>query len=71
LDSPDVALVMSDEVAEYRWIPLGELFAPATRVQVSVEARNIRMKVEALQAGEFTIWGMTERILASLQAIVA
>jgi 8-oxo-dGTP pyrophosphatase MutT (NUDIX family) len=71
LDSPDVPLVMSDEVAEYRWIPLGELFAPATRVQVSVQARNVRMQVEALQSGEFTIWGMTERILASMQAIVA
>lgn len=69
--APDAPLVMSDEVAEYRWIPLGELFAPATRVQVTVESRNVRMSVEALQAGEFTIWGMTERILASLQAIIA
>jgi 8-oxo-dGTP pyrophosphatase MutT (NUDIX family) len=71
LESADLALVMSDEVAEYRWIALAELFAPATRVQVSVEARNIRLKVEALQVGEFTIWGMTERILSSLQAIIA
>jgi ADP-ribose pyrophosphatase YjhB (NUDIX family) len=71
LSAMDVALVMSDEVAEYRWIPLGELFAPVTRVQVTVETRNIRRTVEALQVGEFTIWGMTERILASLQTIIA
>jgi 8-oxo-dGTP pyrophosphatase MutT (NUDIX family) len=64
------ALVMSDEVAEYRWIPLGELFATAARVQVSVEARNIRMRVEALQSGDFTIWGMTERILTTLQRLI-
>lgn len=64
------ALVMSDEVAEYRWIALGELFAPAARVQASVEARNIRMRVEALQSAEFTIWGMTERILTSLQRLL-
>lgn len=67
----DPAFVMSDEVAAYRWIPLGTLFAPATRVRTIVEARNVRMEVEALQAGDFTIWGMTERILASLQAIIA
>lgn len=67
----DVPLVMSDEVAEYRWIALGELFAPAARVQVTVDTRNVRMNVEALRSGEFTIWGMTERILSSLQSIIA
>jgi 8-oxo-dGTP pyrophosphatase MutT (NUDIX family) len=64
------AFVMSDEVAEYRWVPLGELFAPATRVTVDVRARNVEMRVEALQAGDFTIWGMTERIVTSLQRII-
>lgn len=64
------SLLMSDEVAEYRWIPLGELFAPGARVQASVEARNIRMRVEAYQSGDFTIWGMTERILATLQQMI-
>ncbi len=67
--SPDP--VMSDELAEYGWVSLAALFAPATRVRTSVEARNVRMEVEALRAGDFTIWGMTERILASLQAIIA
>ncbi len=65
------AFVMSDEVAAYRWIPLGTLFAPATRVRTTVAARNVRLEVEALEVGDFTIWGMTERILASLHAIIA
>ncbi len=64
-------ITMSDEVAGHRWFTLGTLFAPATRVRTVVEARNVRMEVEALQAGDFTIWGMTERILASLHAIIA
>jgi 8-oxo-dGTP pyrophosphatase MutT (NUDIX family) len=68
---PTPDLVMSDEVAEYRWVPLAELFAPDTRVQASVRARNVEMRVEALQAGDFTIWGMTERIVSSLQRIIA
>lgn len=66
--SPD--FVMSDEVAEYRWVPLAELFNPATRVPVTVRARNVEMRVEALQAGDFTIWGMTERIVTSLRRII-
>lgn len=63
-------LVMSDEVAEYRWIPLAELFAEATRVQVAVEVRNVRRRVEALQVGDFTIWGMTERILSTFERLI-
>lgn len=63
-------LVMSDEVAEYRWIPLAELFAASTRVQVDVEVRNVRRRVEALQVGDFTIWGMTERILSTFERLI-
>lgn len=63
-------LVMSDEVAEYRWIPLAELFAASTRVQAAVEVRNVRRRVEALQVGDFTIWGMTERILSTFERLI-
>ena len=63
-------LVMSDEVAEFRWIPLAELFAESTRVQVAVEVRNVRRRVEALQVGDFTIWGMTERILSTFERLI-
>jgi len=62
-------LVMSDEVAEYRWVPFGSLFAPEVRIQTSVKARAVQMRVEALQVGDFTIWGLTERILTSLQQL--
>ena len=61
--------VASDEVAEYRWIPLAELFAESTRVQVA-EVRNVRRRVEALQVGDFTIWGMTERILSTFERLI-
>lgn len=68
--APHIALVMSDEVAEYRWVPLGELFAPAARVRTTVATHNVRRDVEALKVGEFIVWGMTERILTSLQSII-
>lgn len=63
------ALVPSDEVAEYRWVRVGELFRPELRVKTTVRVRDYSMRVEALQLGDFTIWGMTERILATFHEV--
>ena len=65
----DTPLVLSDEVAEVRWVRVSELFRPETRVSTSVHVRDIRMKVDAYQVGDFTVWGMTERILATFAEI--
>lgn len=58
-------LVPSHEVAEMRWVRVGELFAPTTLVETVVHVRDFRMKVQAYQLGDFTVWGMTERILTT------
>ena len=58
-------LVLNHEVAALRWVRVAELFQPATRVTTSVHVRDIRMKVEAFQLGDFVVWGMTERILTT------
>lgn len=63
------ALTPSDEVAEMRWVRVGELFQPATRVRTTVRVRDLQMKVDAYQLGDFTVWGMTERILATFGEI--
>lgn len=62
-------IVPNHEVAELRWVRLGELFHPETRVRTSVRVRDIQMKVDAYQLGDFTVWGMTERILATFEEI--
>ena len=62
-------LVLNDEVAEARWVALGELFSPGMRVNTSVTVRDLRLRVDAYQHGDFTIWGMTERILADFEAL--
>lgn len=67
LDVP--ALVPSDEVAEYRWVRVGELFRPETRISTSVRVRDIQMRVQAYQMEDYTIWGMTERILATFHEV--
>jgi 8-oxo-dGTP pyrophosphatase MutT (NUDIX family) len=64
------ALSLSDEVAEARWVRLGEIFRPGGRVRTEVNPRNLRMQVEAYQVADFTIWGMTERILAGFEGLL-
>ncbi len=63
------ALVLSDEVAEARWVRLRELLVPGARVNTSVTVRDYRMQVDAYRHGDFTIWGMTERILTTFDGL--
>ena len=63
------SLVPSDEVAEYRWVRVGELFHPEARVNTTVRVRDYSMRVDAFQLGDFTVWGMTERILSTFAEI--
>lgn len=65
----DVPVVPNHEVAELRWVRLGQLFHPETRVRTSVRVREYQMKVDAYQLGDFTVWGMTERILATFEEL--
>jgi 8-oxo-dGTP pyrophosphatase MutT (NUDIX family) len=63
-------LVLSEEVAEARWVRLSEIFRTDGRVRTEVVARNFRMQVEAYQVADFTIWGMTERILSAFEGLL-
>ncbi len=62
-------LVLSDEVADFRWVALREVFAPAARVETSVEVRELRLRVQAFRVGDYTVWGMTERILTTFDPL--
>lgn len=62
-------LVLSDEVAEARWVRLRELFVPSARVNTTVAVREHQLQVDAYQHGDFTIWGMTERILTTFHGL--
>lgn len=63
------ALVLSDEVAEARWVRLRELLEPGARVNTTVTVRDYRMQVDAYRHRDFTIWGMTERILTTFDGL--
>ena len=62
-------LVLSDEVAEARWVRVRELFVPRARVNTTVAVREYQLQVDAYQHGDFTIWGMTERILSTFDGL--
>ncbi len=62
-------LVLSDEVAEVRWVRVSELFVPGARVSTTVSVRDLSLRVDAFQHGDFTIWGMTERILSNFDGL--
>jgi 8-oxo-dGTP pyrophosphatase MutT (NUDIX family) len=63
-------LVLSDEVALAFWIPL-EAFKDAPSWQdTDVMARGVQMNRRAFHHQGHVIWGMTERILAQLLALL-
>lgn len=66
----DPTVTASDEVAEARWVRLSELWDPAARARTTVRARGAAFEVEAVRHRDYTIWGMTERILSGFEALL-
>jgi 8-oxo-dGTP pyrophosphatase MutT (NUDIX family) len=64
------ALVLSEEIAEAFWAPLSVLFARESMLRTQVDARGMQISVDAIEFEGRIIWGMTERILRSLQDII-
>ena len=63
-------LTLSNEVAGTFWVPLATLLDPATQRVSEVAPRGYRMRVPSYVVGEHVIWGMTQRILDGLLALV-
>jgi 8-oxo-dGTP pyrophosphatase MutT (NUDIX family) len=64
------SLLLSDEVALAFWVPLEELRRVDSWRDTSVFARGIQMSRRAFHHQGHVIWGMTERILAQLLALL-
>ena len=63
-------LLLSDEVALAFWVPLEELRQAGSWRDTSVFARGIQMTRRAFHHDQHVVWGMTERILAQLLALL-
>ena len=68
---PDVSIATSDEVAFAFWVALSELEDPSLAVESSVSVRGATWRVPSYLLGGQIVWGMTERILRNLQALLA
>jgi 8-oxo-dGTP pyrophosphatase MutT (NUDIX family) len=64
------SLVLSDEVAEAFWVPLEVLRQTSSWHKTTVLARGIQLTTRAFHHGPHVVWGMTERILAQLLALL-
>ena len=68
---PDVTIETSDEVAAAFWVTLESLADPASTIEAEVTARGNTWRVPSYQVSGYTVWGMTERILRNLLALIA
>lgn len=66
----DVGIETSDEVASAFWVDLASLTDPAVSVESEVTARGATWRVPSYQLGDHIVWGMTERILRNLVAVM-
>jgi 8-oxo-dGTP pyrophosphatase MutT (NUDIX family) len=65
-----VELTLSHEVAAAFWMPLASLRDPAATVETTVVVRGEERRVSCFRHREHVIWGLTERILQQLVALV-
>jgi len=63
-------LVLSNEVALAFWIPLEALKTADSWRETPLLARGVQINTRAFHYGAHIVWGMTERILGQLLAIV-
>jgi 8-oxo-dGTP pyrophosphatase MutT (NUDIX family) len=63
-------LVLNPEVADARWVQLDRLLHPESRRRVRVEIEGGSREVEAYHLEDAVVWGMTERMLTSLAALL-
>jgi 8-oxo-dGTP pyrophosphatase MutT (NUDIX family) len=59
----DVAIVPSHEVAAAFWVPLSALREQTAWGTGVVHVRGTERTVSVFQHGEYTVWGLTERVL--------
>ena len=69
--APDVPIVPSSEVADAFWVRLADLRQPGRWIQTNVPIRGgVLRSVTAFQHGEYVVWGMTERLLRQVIALL-
>ncbi|WP_373065052.1 CoA pyrophosphatase [Gemmatimonas sp.] len=68
---PDVMFMPSEEVAATFWVPLARLQHESSRARYEVEMNGIRASFPAFRVEQHIVWGLTERIVRQLLALVS
>lgn len=68
---PDVTFTPSEEVAATFWVPLSQLRHDNSRAEYVVEINGSRATFPAFRVEEHIVWGLTERIVRQLLALVS
>ena len=66
----DMPIAPSSEVAEAFWVPVEALRDPAASREIVLELTGGPRRVPSFQHGDYTIWGLTERILRQFLALI-
>lgn len=66
----EVAIVPSHEVAAAFWVPLSILRRPTAWGTGLVQVRGSERRVSVFQHGDYTVWGLTERVLRQFLSYV-
>jgi len=64
------APIPNGEVAAASWVPLADLLTPGAYGHYEVEARGVRFERPGYQVSDGLVWGMTERILTPVLAVL-
>lgn len=67
---PDVVFTPSEEVAATFWVPLARLQHESSKAEYVVEMNGRRSTFPAFRVEQHMVWGLTERIVCQLLALV-
>ncbi len=67
---PDVMFTPSDEVAATFWVPLARLQHESNKAEYVLEVNGNRATLPAFRVEQHIVWGLTERIVRQLLALV-
>jgi len=68
---PDVTFTPSEEVAATFWVPLAQLQHESSKAEYVVEINGHRATFPAFRVEQHIVWGLTERIVRQLLALVS
>ncbi len=68
---PDVTLTPSDEVAATFWVPLAHLLHESSTAEHVMDVSGVRATFPAFRVEQHIVWGLTERIVRQLLALVS